>query len=146
MIEIATTLRTAIINALSPLVVDGVTIPIFDELVNPNTPLPTLKGGQAYILIRDQQEVETELCKTGFRQNALITLDCIVKYPANVGSKASVELISTAILPLIDRFISLSGWTVLNVTKVNSQSLVEQGLTESAYRKLITFSFDVVQG
>jgi len=143
--EIATTLRTAIINAISPLIVDGVTIPIFDDRVNPNVDIPKLRGGDAYVLIRDQQEVETTGCKVGVRQNALITIDCIVKYPLNIGSRLTCELISGDVMPLINNSMVLSGWNVINVTKVNSNSITEQGLTQTAYRKLITYSFDVFE-
>jgi len=143
--EIATTLRTAIITAISPLTIQGVTLPIFDSRVNPSVAIPTLRGAQCYVIIRDQQEVETIGCKVGTRQNAIITLDCIAKYPANVGSKITSELISGAIQPLINRNLVLSGWNVINVTKVNSNDIVEQGLTQTAYRKIITYSFDVFE-
>jgi hypothetical protein len=143
--EISTNLRIAVIDAISPIIVEGVTIPIFDSRVNPSIAIPVLRGAKAYVIIRDQQEVETIGCKVGTRQNAIINLDCIAKYPANVGSKVTAELISGEIQPLINRFMTLTGWNLMNVTKVNSNSIVEQGLTETSFRKLITYSFDVFE-
>jgi hypothetical protein len=141
--EISHLLRLAIIQTINPLVVEGVTIPIFDERVNPAETIPELLNGISYVLIRDQQEVETTNDKCAFRQNALITLDCVVKYPVNVGSKLASELISCEIQSRINRQVPIPGWQVLVVRRVNATSIVEQGQTQTAYRKLITFQFDV---
>jgi parallel beta-helix repeat protein len=141
--EISHMLRLAIIETLTPLVVEGVTIPIFDERVNPAETIPELLNGISYVLIRDQQEVETTNDKCAFRQNAVITLDCVVKYPVNVGSKLASELISCEIQSRINRQVPIPGWQVLVVRRVNATSIVEQGITQTAYRKLITFQFDV---
>ena len=161
--EISHILRKAVIDALNPITVtfDGgfhyaldldfggsigqVIIPIFDERVNPAVQLPDLMGSKSYVLVRDQQEVETTNDKCSFRQNAFITLDCICKFPPNVGSKYASELISAYIQPLMSGVIDVPGWQVLNVQKVNSQSIVEQGVNNTAYRKILTYSFDVYE-
>jgi len=141
--EISNILRLSIIQTLEPLIVSGETIPIFDERVNPQSQIPDLLSGKSYVLIKSQQEVETTNDKTSFRQNALITLECVVKYPVNVGSKLSSELISLEIQSKITRQIIVPGWQVLAMTRVNATSIVEQGVTQTLYRKLITYSFDV---
>jgi hypothetical protein len=141
--EISHMLRLAIIETLTPLVVEGVTIPIFDEDVNPAEEIPSLLNGISYVLIRNQQEVETTNDKCSFRQNALITLECVIKYPVNVGSKLATELISFEIQARINRQIPIPGWQVLTVKRVNATSIPDQGKTQTAYRKLITFQFDV---
>jgi len=141
--EISHLLRLAIIQTINPLVVEGVTIPIFDERVNPAATIPELLNGISYVLIRSQEEFETTNDKCAFRQNALITLDCVVKYPVNVGSKLASELISCEIQSRINRQVPIPGWQVLVVRRVNATSIVEQGITQTAYRKLITFQFDV---
>jgi hypothetical protein len=141
--EVSHLLRLAIIQTINPLVVEGVTIPIFDERVNPAATIPELLNGISYVLIRSQEEFETTNDKCAFRQNALITLDCVVKYPVNVGSKLASELISCEIQSRINRQVPIPGWQVLVVRRVNATSIVEQGITQTAYRKLITFQFDV---
>jgi len=148
--EISSILRIALINVISPLVVEGVTIPIFDSRVNPNVTIPSLNRGKCYVIIRDQQEVETLGCKVGYRQNALISLDIIAKYPANVGSRVTTELISGTIQPMIHEanfapLLAEFGWNLMKITKVSSRGLEENGNTETAYRKLITYQFDVFQ-
>ena len=143
--EISYILRKAVIDLITPMVIGGVTIPVFDERVNPAVPLPDLMGSKSYTLVRDQQEVETTNDKCGPRQNALITLDCICKFPPNVGSKYAAELISAYIQPLMSTDIVIEGWNVISVIKVNSQSIVEQGVNNTAYRKILTYSFDVYE-
>ena len=143
--EISYILRKAVIDLITPMVVGGVTIPVFDERVNPSVTIPDFMGSKSYTLVRDQQEVETTNDKCGPRQNALITLDCICKFPPNVGSKYAVELISAYIQPLMTTDIIVSGWNVISVIKVNSQSIIEQGVNNTAYRKILTYSFDVYE-
>lgn len=161
--EISHILRKAVIDALNPITLQidtgfyyaldmnfggdtgQVYVPIFDERVNPVVPLAEIAGSKGYLLVRDQQEVETTNDKCQTRQNALITLDCVTKFPPNVGSKYFAELISAEIQPQILANLDVQGWQILKVTKVNSQSLAEQGITSTAYRKIITYSFDVFE-
>lgn len=161
--EISHILREEVIKTLNPIIVNfdqgfyyaldmdfggsvgQVIIPIFDERVNPAVELPDLMGSKAYVLIRDQQEIETTNDKCSFRQNALITIDCICKFPPNVGSKYAAELISAYIQPLMASNIEFPGWQNMSVRKVNSQSIVEQGVNATAYRKILTYSFDVYE-
>jgi hypothetical protein len=143
--EIASNLRKAIIDSISPLIVQGTTIPIFDEMVNPNSQLASFSGSQAYVLIREQNETETTDNKCGVRQSANITVDIVTKYPLNGGGKKACEDISNVIQLIIDRFIIITGWQVLNVRKEFSRNLIEQGQTLTAYRKLINYTFDVFE-
>ena len=143
--EIASSLRKSIIDSISPLIVQGTTIPIFDERVNPNTQLASFQGSQAYVIISDQTEVETTSDKCGVRQSANITVDIVTKYPLNGGGKKACEDISAVIQLIIDRFIIIPGWQVLNVRKEFSRNIVEQGQTLTAYRKLISYTFDVFE-
>ena len=148
--EISTILRIALINVISPLLVEGVEIPVFDKRVNPNVPIPTLLGAKCYIIIKNQQEVETVGCKVGYRQNALISIDINVKYPANVGSSVTTELISGTIQPMMhegnfDSLLAGFGWNLMKITRPNAQELEENGNTQTNYRKLITYNFDVFE-
>jgi hypothetical protein len=143
--EIASSLRKSIIDSISPLIVQGTTIPIFDERVNPNTQLASFQGSQAYVIISDQTETETTDNKCGVRQSANITVDIVTKYPLNGGGKKACEDISNVIQLIIDRFIIIPGWQVLNVRKEFSRNIVEQGQTLTAYRKLISYTLDVFE-
>jgi hypothetical protein len=148
--EIAPIIRIALINVISPLVVEGVTIPIFDKRVNPNVPIPTLLGAKCYVIIKNQQEVETIGCKVGYRQNALISVDINVKYPANVGSSVTTELISGTIQPMMHDanfapLLAEFGWNLMKLTRPSAIELDENGNTQTNYRKLITYQFDVFQ-
>ena len=140
--EIASNLRKSIIDSISPLIVNGVTIPIFDERFNPNATAASFEGSQAYVIISDQNEAETTDNKCGVRQSANITIDIVTKYPLNGGGKKACEDISNVIQLIIDRFIIIPGWQVLNVRKEFSRNIVEQGNTLTAYRKLISYTFD----
>lgn len=143
--EISHILRKAVIDLITPMVVGGVTIPVFDEKVNPNVTIPDFMGSKSYVLITNQQEVETTNDKCGPRQNALITLDCICKFPPNVGSKYAAELISAYIQPLMTTDIIITGWQVISVNRVNAQSIPDDGVNNTAYRKILTYSFDVYE-
>jgi hypothetical protein len=143
--EIASSLRKSIIDSISPLIVQGTTIPIFDETVNPNTQLASFQGSQAYIIISGQIETETTDNKCGVRQSANITVDIVTKYPLNGGGKKACEDISNVIQLIIDRFLIIPGWQVLNVRKEFSRNIIEQGQTLTAYRKLISYTFDVFE-
>ena len=53
----ATEIRGKVITALSTLKYGSVSIPVFDEVVNPNISLPSVDGSIAtYVVIQDQQE------------------------------------------------------------------------------------------
>ena len=54
-----TDIRTKVFTALSDFEYEGVTIPIFDEVVNPdpNITIPSISGAkEVYIILQDQQE------------------------------------------------------------------------------------------
>lgn len=81
---------------------NGVKIPLFDEIVNPNTPLPSVGGAQeVYIILQDQQQypdaVQT-VCNPRFDLN--LTIRVVTKWGL-VGSKRLCEDIGDAILNLL---------------------------------------------
>lgn len=147
--EVSHHLRKAYLDLLNPLTVEGVVIPIFDERVNPKITIPTFKGGKSYVLIRDQNEVETTNHQCSFRKTATISLDIICKYPLNVGSKLSTELISDAIQQVINTFnsqaVTFAGFQVFNTRLETSRNIVENGDTETAYRKILVFSHSIYE-
>jgi hypothetical protein len=144
--EIASELRKAVIEVVSPIEIDGITIPIFDERVNPSRLIPIVRGSNSYIIIRDQIEVETTNDKCQVRQNANITIDIVTKFPLNSGGKLLSEIISGIVQESIFRgSIQIQGFNIINVRKASSRGLVEQGVTLTAYRKIITYVFDVFE-
>ena len=57
--EIATEIRVAIINAISPLTLSGTIIPVHDSELPVKIDPAIYQGSQAYVLITDQNETET---------------------------------------------------------------------------------------
>jgi len=149
--EISHLLRLAYLNILAPLVVEGVTIPIADSFINPNQTIPIFRSGQAYVLLVDQNEVETSNNFCGFRQTATISLDVITKFPNGSGSKLASELISNVIQTQVNLLngqsinIAETDIQVLSTTKVSSQSFEEPGQSLVVFRKRITFSHILIQ-
>lgn len=149
--EISHLIRKAYLDLLQPLIVEGVTIPIGDTILNVNQTPATYRSGKAYVLVTDQTETETSNNDCSFRQNATIVFDCIVKYPNGVGSKLAVELLSDAIQQKVVSLdvqtinINQTGFQVLNTQKAFSQSFTEIGETLTVFRKRITFTQQVWQ-
>jgi hypothetical protein len=149
--EVSNLLRLAYLNILSPLVVEGVTIPVLDEMVNPNQQTATYRASQAYVLITDQNEVETSNNFSTFRQTATISLDIITKFPNGSGSRLTSEIISDKIQTQVNLLtgqsinIDNSVIQVLSTTKVSSTSFVEPGQSLVVFRKRITFSHIIIQ-
>jgi len=148
--EISYRLRDAYATLLNPLTVESVVIPIFDERVNPKSVIPTFKGGKAYILITDQNEVETTNNQCTFRKTATIALDIVTKYPLNIGGKIASELISNAIQEIVlngvgIQSIAIPEFQVLTTRLEFSRSFIENGDTETAYRKLLVFTHSIYE-
>jgi len=149
--EVSNLLRLAYLELLNPLILEGVTIPILDEMVNPNQQTATYRASQAYVLITDQNEVETSNNITTSRQTTTISLDVITKFPNGSGSRLASELISDKIQTQVNLLngqsinINDAVIQVLSTTKVASTSFVEPGQSLVVFRKRITFSHIIIQ-
>lgn len=144
--EVSLPLRQAVITALSPFTVEGVTIPLADSFLNPNVSPATYRGAECYILITDQSEAETIGTRCNERQSVALTIDIVTKFPIGNGGKLASEKISQYIQPLINTTLDLGAdFQLLNVDKINAFTRVEFGTTEVAYRKIINYSFDVFE-
>lgn len=148
--EVSYRIRDAYTTLLNPLTVASITIPIFDERVNPKSTIPTLKGGKAYVLITDQNEVETTNNQCSFRKTVTIALDIITKYPLNVGGKIASELIADKIQQIILSGVGIQAiyipeFQVLSSRLEMSRAMIENGDTETAYRKLLVFSHTIYE-
>jgi hypothetical protein len=145
--EVSSELRKAVIEAITPLTVAGVTIPVRDTFFPPTANPATYQNGQCYVLITDQDEAETTNNDCSTRQNVRLTIDIVTKFPTGNGGKKASEDISNAIQQaVILGSINLpADWQILNIRKDFSRTIIEQGSTQVAYRKLISYTFDVFE-
>jgi hypothetical protein len=144
--EVASDLRKAVIDAITPLVVGGVTIPVKDSFLNPNVTPANYLGGQAYVLITDQTDTEVIGNRCSPRMTANLTIDIVTKFPIGSSGKLASENIASSIRPMITKQVLVmpSDWLIIDI-KSFSQSIIEQGSTQVAYRKLLRYSFDIWQ-
>jgi hypothetical protein len=144
--EVASDLRKAVIDAITPLVVGGVTIPVKDSFLNPTVTPANYLGGQAYVLITDQSDTEVIGNRCSPRQTVNLTIDIVTKFPMGASGKLASENIASSIRPMVTKPIIAmpSEWLIVDI-KSFSQSIIEQGTTQIAYRKLLRYSFDIWQ-
>lgn len=145
--EIATDIRQAFIAEISPLVVSGVTIPVYDTFLPPTVAPASFMGGQAYVLITDQNEAETTNNDCSIRQTASVTISIITKFPQGSGGKKASETISN----VIQQAITIEDLTLpndlqlINLRKEFSRVQIEQGTSQIGYQKIIGYNLDIFQ-
>lgn len=145
--EIATNIRTAILAEISPLVVSGVTIPVYDTFLPPTVAPATFMGSQAYVLITDQNEAETTNNDCSIRQTATVSINIITKFPQGFGGKKASETISNVIqLAITKENLNLpADLQLINLRKAFSRVQIEQGTSEIGYQKIIGYTLDIFQ-
>jgi hypothetical protein len=145
--DIATDIRKAVIAAISPLTLSGVTIPIYDTELPPSVNPANYQGSAAFVLITDQNEAETTNNDCSIRQNATFQISIITKFPQGNGGKKLSENISNAIqqkMNLMD--IVLPGdLQAINIRKNFSRVQIEQGSSQIAYQKILSYTLDIFQ-
>lgn len=146
--EVASELRKAVLDAITPLVVGGVTIPVTDSFFTPTEEVVNYAGAICYAIISDQDEAETTNNDCSTRQNARLTIDIVTKFPMGFGGKKASEDISNEIQQAItlDNIAIDSDFQILNIRKDFSRTIIEQGTSQIAYRKLISYTFDIFEG
>ena len=145
--EIATDIRVAVIDAITPLVLSGVTIPVHDtELPSTINPAVYL-GSQTYVLITDQNEAETTNNDCSIRQNATFQISIVTKFPKGSGGKKLSENISNAIQLKInlDDIDLPADLQAINIRKNFSRVQLEEGSTQIAYQKILSYTLDIFQ-
>lgn len=145
--EIATDIRVAVINAISPLVLSGVTIPVRDTELPPSINPANYQGSAAYVLITDQNEAETTNNDCSTRQNATVQINIITKFAQGNGGKKLSENISNAIqqkMTLTDLVLPVD-LQLLNIRKNFSRTQIEQGSSQIAYQKILSYTLDISQ-
>ena len=145
--EVASEIRKAVYDAITPLTLSGVTIPVYDSFFPPTASEASYDGGTAYVLITDQDEAETTNNDCSTRQNVRLSIDIVTKFPMGFGGKKASENISNSIqqnITLANISIPVD-WQVINIRKDFSRTIIEQGSSLMAYRKLISYTFDVFE-
>lgn len=147
MIEIATEIRKAIIAEISPLILSGVTIPVYDTELPPGINPANYLGSQAYVLITDQNEAETTNNDCSIRQTASVTINIITKFPQGSGGKKASETISNVIQQAItkENLTLPAGIQLLNLRKEFSRIQIETGSSQIGYQKIIGYNLDIFQ-
>ena len=145
--EIATDIRIAVIDAISPLTLSGVTLPVYDTELPPTINPANYVNSAAYVLITDQNEAETTNNDCSIRQNATFQINIVTKFPQGSGGKKLSENISNAIqlkMNLTD--IILPGdLQAVSITKNFSRTQIEQGSSQIAYQKILSYTLDIFQ-
>jgi len=145
--EIATDIRIAVIDAISPLVVSSVTLPVHDTELPPAINPANFYGSPAYVLITDQNETETTNNDCSIRQNVTFQINIVTKFAQGNGGKKFSETISNAIqlkMNLTD--IVLPGdLQAISIRKNFSRSQIEQGSSQIAYQKILSYTLDIFQ-
>jgi len=145
--EIATDIRIAVINAITPLTLSGVTLPVYDTELPPTINPANYVNSAAYVLITDQNEAETTNNDCSIRQNATIQISIVTKFPQGSGGKKLSENISNVIQQKMTLdYLTLPGdLQAINITKNFSRTQIEQGSSQIAYQKILSYTLDIFQ-
>jgi hypothetical protein len=145
--EIATDIRKAIIAAISPLTLSGVTLPVYDTELPPGINPANYQGSAAYVLITDQNEAETTNNDCSIRQNATFQINIVTKFAQGNGGKKLSENISNAIqLKMTLDYLTLpADLQAINIRKNFSRTQIEQGSSQIAYQKILSYTLDIFQ-
>lgn len=143
--DIATDIRVAIINAISPLTLSSVTIPVYDTELPPTINPANYVNSAAYVLITDQNEAETTNNDCTIRQNATFQISIVTKFPQGTGGKKLSENISNAIQKKMTlQYLTLPiDLQAINIRKNFSRVQIEQGTSQIAYQKILSYTLDI---
>jgi hypothetical protein len=143
--EIATDIRIAVIDAITPLTLSGVTLPVYDSELPPTINPANYVNSAAYVLITDQNETETTNNDCSIRQNATFQINIVTKFPQGSGGKKLSENISNAIQQKmnLDDLIFPLDLEVINIRKNFSRVQIEQGSSQIAYQKILSYTLDI---
>ena len=143
--EIATDIRIAVINAITPLTLSGVTLPVYDTELPPTINPANYVNSAAYVLITDQNEAETTNNDCTIRQNATFQINIVTKFPQGSGGKKLSENISNAIQQKMTlQYLTLPvDLQAINIRKNFSRVQIEQGSRQIAYQKILSYTLDI---
>ena len=143
--DIATDIRVAIINAISPLTLSSVTIPVYDTELPPTINPANYVNSAAYVLITDQNETETTNNDCTIRQNVTFQISIVTKFPQGTGGKKLSENISNVIQQKMTlQYLTLPiDLQAINIRKNFSRVPIEQGTSQIAYQKILSYTLDI---
>ncbi len=137
-----TFVRGKVIEALSGYKFNGVDVPVFDEVVNPDITLPVISGAQTYIILQDQQMIYNAVqtyCNPRF--NISLTLKVVTIF-GNTGSKKLSEDIGNDVLNLLRDDRGKSKLSDISEVQLDvSRSSNETTATRVAFSKIFILSF-----
>lgn len=137
-----TFVRGNVIQALSGYKFNGVAIPVFDEVVNPDVTLPVINGAQTYIILQDQQMIYNAVqtyCNPRF--NISLTIKVVTIF-GNTGNKKLSEDIGNDVLNLLRDDRGKSNLSDISEVQLDvSRSLNETTSTRVAFSKIFILSF-----
>lgn len=147
--DISQAIRTSVFQALTPTIVEGKVIPVFDGMVNPNVIIPVIRNASCYILLLDQQETASPIqtmCNERILSN--LTVKIVVKYStANVTDRnlcdSIAKLVMDAIRPSRDHNLVSNEINIQKVGYPVSRNMDEFGATSTALSKVLIYSITV---
>lgn len=144
--DVSNPYRKAFVDVLTPFQIGIVTIPVFDNQVNPQVTLPTYRSAQSYIIILDQAETEVTNNDCTLDQNAVLSLDIVTKFTGSAINTFTVNEIAnqvseTVYANLLDTFnASNAGIKAQDINTFRRTFPPEQGASLTVVRKRITFT------
>ena len=137
-----TFVRGKVVQALSGYKFNGVEIPVFDEVVNPDVTLPVINGAQTYIMLQDQQMIYNAVqtyCNPRF--NISLTIKVVTIF-GQTGNKKLSEDIGNDVLNLLRDDRGKSKLSDISEVQLDvSRSLNETTSTRVAFSKIFILSF-----
>lgn len=139
--EVQKPLRTAYIAALGSIVIDSVSIPVYDEFAPADAP-------SSYIIVTNQTDGQISN-KQAFVSDCSITVDINTHFAPFLGGKALSERIAEAVLQIIipsnRAQLTVSGFQVVTTKKEQTLTFNENLDTVWVFRKVIIFTHKIVE-
>ena len=144
--DVTKEIRTRYFQAFKGLTYQGVTIPIFVGFLDDSASLPTIGGGEVYIVIQDQQAYDSAsqaYCVYGVTSD--ITIRVVSKFMKK-GITSIVEDIAMEVDNRIRGTIKKRDENVIGVGRVRlsvNRLLVENSDTHTVYSKVLIYQNDL---
>ena len=139
-------IRTRYFQAIRGLEYQGVEIPIFVGFLDDSAPLPTINGGEVYIVIQDQQAYDSAIqpyCT--YNVTSDITIRVVSKF-IKKGTTSVVEDIAMEVDNRIRGTIKKRDENMIGVGRVRlsvDRLLIENSDTHTAYSKILIYQNDL---
>lgn len=137
--NVATEIRQKYFDKINGIKYKGQTIPVFDEIVNPNEEIPVIDNAEIYIILQDQQEHDAIQDYCHYNIQADITIKVVTKFGI-IGSKKISEDIAKQIDDIIRDGRLKNNIEVHDVRLSVSRSLTEVTENSVAYQKVMIYS------